>query len=1102
MKPRPKRRPRVTRRTVKAGLAALTAGVVVFGSAAGPAFAGLSAGPASGGMGASSGAGTAAGRGASHGKAGAGSASSTGGAGASSDTGAANRPATTKRAAAGSATAGSGAGRSATSGTPVEQPDFVADDAQTTTGESRSTSAHGASPTTNTARGSSAANATSGDATHCKDVGTERDQNQARPGTTATDTHCDDATTGKTDGWGLLGGTDPNGGWGADHGQDSGTASTGTAAASGATSTNGATATSSGASTGTAGTDSAAGARRGATATSTTTAAGTTGATSASNGANTGTAGTDSAAGAQRGAAATAGARAWAQIQRRAAASGRPYANADSDALDTDKRGAGRDTDALRAVPSVIARWLAATAGGAASGSDTNDPSGAGHSRNAADLDSTGSGATDRTGTAGTGTAGTGTTGPGSAGAGGGATGDPAPGTGVYVPGVSAPGFGARIEATPEAPSHVTAEPLASGIRVSWQHSGTDVDHYSATAYDSDANPAGSCLGGDASTMTCDIVNGITLGATYTVTVVALGSADESEPSAGATSGAVVPGPPGAPTGVRAVGQSPTSLSVLWAAPSTPSSGIDHYVVVSDQDASKGCTTNDATTLHCVVDTLSADTAYTFTVQSIGSGEIGDSAASESSDPVTPGAPDSPTAVTATQAGANTLRISWTAPATTRGGIASYVATAVEDPSKTCDTTDGGSTYCEIDGLQAGGAGYTFTVVAKGMNESGDSDPSAASSPAVVAGPPGAPTGVTVTPGDGELTVHWTAPVNPGAGLDGYEVWTVEDHTKTCGPVAGTADHCTISGLINGTAYHVQVRAIGSGNSGDSDWVPASAATPSRAPQAPGSVTATARVEAIWVSWVAGDPGSGVTKFHATVSSGANANSDSGTMKSCEAAATETGCAITGLTVGTEYQVMVQALGTYGRDSAWSTAATATPTAAPALPADVPPSAGKVDNSSGTDVAPGEQITLSGTGYQPHSTITVAIYSTPLTLATTTTDGSGAFSIAVTVPAGYTGTHTLVASGVDNSGQPRYLTLGIDIAVQHVIGGDHTSGDDTGTGSGPSGGSGSTLAVTGGPISSIAMFGLCLVLAGFAFVTLSRLRFAADGSSQRNDRAA
>ncbi|WP_433199445.1 fibronectin type III domain-containing protein [Dactylosporangium sp. CS-047395] len=661
------------------------------------------------------------------------------------------------------------------------------------------------------------------------------------------------------------------------------------------------------------------------------------------------------------------------------------------------------------------------------------------------------------------------------------------PGTGVYVPGVSAPGFGARIEATPDAPTGISVEAMASGIHVSWSHSGADVDHYTATAYDHDGAVAGSCLGGDASAMSCDIVNGVNAGTAYWVKVVAFGTADESEPSAVVTSGAVVPGPPSAPTGVHAVGQTPTAVTVSWTASSTPGSGIDHYEVTADQDASKGCSTIDAATLHCLVDTLSDSLAYTFTVKAMGAGQNGDSDPSAASDPVTPGAPDMPTGVTAVPAGPNTLRISWTAPATTRAGVAKYVATAVEDPTKTCDTTDGGSTYCEIDHLQAGGAGYAFRVQAKGVNASGDSGWSTASAPVVVASPPDPPTGVTVTPGDGTLLVHWTAPMHTGSGIAGYTVRTAADHALSCGPVAGTAEQCTITGLSNGTAYTVQVAANGTGDTGDSPWVSAPPATPSKAPAAPSHVTAAARIEAIWVGWTAGDPGTGIAKFRATASG-------HGTTMSCEAVASATGCAITGLTPGTEYEVRVQALGQYGRDSEWSAASTATP-ASLTLPADVPPSAGHVDSSSGTDVAPGEMITISGTGYAPHTTITVVIYSAPQTLATATTDGGGAFSVAVTVPAGYTGQHTLVASGVDSNGTARYLTLGVDILEQHaaVPAAPISHGDTTGS---ETGDTTTSLPVTGDPISSIALFGLCMLMAGAAFVVLSRQRFARTEANQ------
>ncbi|WP_330186440.1 fibronectin type III domain-containing protein [Dactylosporangium sp. AC04546] len=640
----------------------------------------------------------------------------------------------------------------------------------------------------------------------------------------------------------------------------------------------------------------------------------------------------------------------------------------------------------------------------------------------------------------------------------------------------ASPTPGVGILSTPAAPSNVTAVPVNSGIQVSWSHDGTAVDHYTATAYDPDNVAAASCLGGTAADLACDIA-GLTPGTSYTVQVVAYGSADSSEPSEPATSGAVVPGPPATPTGVHATGKTPTTLTVHWTAPASPAGAIDHFVVTSPEDGAKTCQTTGGTATSCDIADLAADTGYTFQVQAIGKGLVGDSALSDPSAAVKVGPPDAPTDVTATAVAAHTLRVSWTAPAETRGGVKRYVATSVEDATKTCDTTDGGSTYCEIDGLTAGGAGYTFTVVAEGNGTSGDSAPSAASTPAVAAGPPGEPTGLQVSAGDSELAVEWVAPGNVGSGLAGYTVETVEDPAKNCGAVDDTVHACTISGLANGTEYTVRVRADGVGTSGDSDWVSAAKVAPSVAPAAPAGVAATAKVEAIAVSWTAGPAGSGVKRFKAT------ATAPGGATQSCETTdGTGTSCTITGLVAGVTYSVAVRALGLYGRDSDWSTpAATAMP-AAVTVPAEVPPASGTVDSSSGSAVAPGEQITISGTGFAPNTTIKVALYSTPTVLATTTTDGAGAFSVPVTVPAGLSGAHTLVASGVDSNGQPRYLNLAVAVSTDHAV---DTGG--SGGGSSSSGGSGS-LAVTGEPISSIALGGLLMLAGGLALTVLARWR--------------
>ena len=82
-----------------------------------------------------------------------------------------------------------------------------------------------------------------------------------------------------------------------------------------------------------------------------------------------------------------------------------------------------------------------------------------------------------------------------------------------------------------------------------------------------------------------------------------------------------------------------------------------------------------------------------------------------------------------------------------------------------------------------------------------------------------------------------------------------------------------------------------------------------------------------------------------------------------------------------------------------------------------------------TQAEPGQQIVVVGDGFLPGSTVFVIMYSTPVVLATPTVDADGSFRQAVTVPASLAaGEHTLVASGVDLAGDPRSLTMPVQVA--------------------------------------------------------------------------
>ncbi len=428
--------------------------------------------------------------------------------------------------------------------------------------------------------------------------------------------------------------------------------------------------------------------------------------------------------------------------------------------------------------------------------------------------------------------------------------------------------------------------------------------------------------------------------------------------------------------------------------------------------------------------------------------------------------PAAPSGVHAAQTAATAVTVTWARPASV-AGVEHYEVTAVQDGAKGCATGNGATLSCVVTGLRVGTA-YTFRVVAAGAG--GDSPASAPSAPvtvdaaAALSTAPGEPTGLVVTPGDERLMVEWTAPW-PHDGIAGYTVHIEEEPALDC---VTTATHCTVDGLANGTSYTVRVRTDGTGGSGGSGWVTA-AGTPSLAPGEPTGVTAVARIEAITVSWVAGAPGTGVSRFQALAT--AASGGDQGV---CESVDGNT-CTISGLKWGDTYSVAVKALGRHGRNSAWSVPAQVATPHEVTVPASAPAGAGEIGSSSGDTVAPGEVFTVSGSGFAPHSTVKVALYSEPFVLATTMTDGAGTFSVEVSVPEHAGGAHTLVAAGVDVDGVARYLTTSVTVAEAYHV----TAFGDAGAG---------VLAVTGDPVGRIAGTGVALLLAGAALLALAHRR--------------
>ena len=360
---------------------------------------------------------------------------------------------------------------------------------------------------------------------------------------------------------------------------------------------------------------------------------------------------------------------------------------------------------------------------------------------------------------------------------------------------------------TPAAPT-VALTNTTGQIRVTWTVPGVGGP---IAGYQVQASPGGlGCVDPVGPTDTSCLVRGLDSATSYTFQVKALGAVGGGDSAYGPASAAITPGASAAPTDVE-VAAGDRQIAVSWTAPSTADTGnsrVDHYRAV----ATPGGQYCEATTdTECIITDLANLTSYTVTVNAITAGGVSTPSASSMRVRPTAGRPGSPTAVQATVADTQTV-VSWTAPTTGGSDIAWYTATAV-DPSgvrKSCTTANGTTLSCTITGL-TNGTLYSVTVVSVGRAASGYSAPSTA----VTVTPktaPGAPTGVTVTPGAfaKSLTVTWSAG-SPSDGVTGYTATAgTGTSAPSCSTTSATVLTCTISGLTPGV-YSVTVAAKGTG---------------------------------------------------------------------------------------------------------------------------------------------------------------------------------------------------------------------------------------------------------------------------------------------------
>jgi hypothetical protein len=272
------------------------------------------------------------------------------------------------------------------------------------------------------------------------------------------------------------------------------------------------------------------------------------------------------------------------------------------------------------------------------------------------------------------------------------------------------------------------------------------------------------------------------------------------------------------------------AVNLTWSAPVMTGGGIDAYNVYLD-DVLVSTTSK----LFAVVGGLTNGHAYSFEVAAFNQAGQGPKVSVQSTP--RPDSPDVPVGLTATPGNGQVL-LSWTAPANNGGAPIDYYA-IYQDNIDVVHATDVSST---LTGL-TNGQSYTFTVAAHNSAGMGIMTGPVQTTPYTV---PDAPTGVTAVPGNGQVTLNWTAPTfDGGSPVDYYVVY--QDGTAL--PYHLTGPTTIIPGLVNGRTYSFTVAAHNLANNGVQST--AAVSTPVSAPDAPTGLTALPGHSQVSLNWTA-----------------------------------------------------------------------------------------------------------------------------------------------------------------------------------------------------------------------------------------------------------
>jgi fibronectin type 3 domain-containing protein len=480
--------------------------------------------------------------------------------------------------------------------------------------------------------------------------------------------------------------------------------------------------------------------------------------------------------------------------------------------------------------------------------------------------------------------------------------------TAVNGVGVSPPSLQASakpsVSPPPAAPTGVTATPADDAVTISWTAVAGAASYNIYWSTTSGAGVTGTPI---ANVTNPYVQTGLTNGTTYYYVVTAVNGYGESTPSNQVSATPLATLPPAAPTGVTATPGN-SQVTIAWTGAQSATSYNIYWSITSGVTPANGTQIANATTPY-IQGGLANGTTYFYVVTAVnGNGESAPSAQVSAIPSATP-TPAAPTGVTATP-GNGQVTIAWTAvPGVTSYNI--YWSTTSGAGVTGTQIANVTTPYTQT-GLTNGTTYYYVVTALNGAVESPPSTPQVSATPVLPA-----PTGVTATPGNTQVTIAWTAVTNAASYNIYWSTTPGVTPTNYVAEITGATTPYIQIGLINGTTYYYVVTAVnGTVESLPSTQVSATPTVNPPPPAAPTGVTATPGNDQVTIAWTAV---TGATSYNIYWSTTSGAG-----VTGTQIASATNPYIQTGLTNGTTYYYVVTAVNGNG-ESAPSSQVSATP---------------------------------------------------------------------------------------------------------------------------------------------------------------------------------